>query len=193
MTQETQERATVQARPHRMKGRRARRGTDLFSAMLYLGLFVLVIVMAIALYSSVMNGIRNTNTRMLILRTVTTVDNAFRNQANYASGSLVPVLKTSGNFSEKEVWRTGTTYFMMSPFDTPITVVGDGARNVTITTADLSDSACAALVESMIDPGRRVDGVSVNGTALVLPYDSQAVSTACDGAADDLYDVAIIF
>ena len=178
----------------RLRARRARRGTDLFSAVLYLVAFVVVIAGLIALYTSVMNGIRGNQLTLLHMRAVSTVENAYRSQASYESGDLLVILKVSGNFSDKEVWKVSDgVYAMRSPYNTAMTVTGSGTRTVTIGTAALPPAACTSLLEAMIDPGRRVSAVTVNGTALTMPATSTAVGAACDGATDDLYDVAVSF
>lgn len=176
-----------------VKGRRKRRGAGLFDSMLTMFIVVLALGGLIALYLNISAGMKNNNTRMLVMKTVATIENAYRSQSAYTNGSLLPVLETSGNFTDKEVWESGGTFYMRSPFDTEMTVAGNGARDFTITVADISKDACTALLEGMIERDRELDAVSVNTVAVTVPYDSVAVSTACRGNADDEYDVALTF
>lgn len=176
-----------------LKGRRKRRGAALFDSMLAMFIGVIFLGGLVVLYLNMSAGQKNTATRMLVMRTVATIENAYRSQSAYTNGSLLPVLETSGNFSDKEVWESGGTFFMRSPFDTEMTVTGNGARDFTITVADISKDACTALLEGMMERDRDMDALSVNTVAVTIPYDSVAVSTACRGNAADEYDVSITF
>jgi len=178
---------------HVRKGRRRRRGAGLFDSMLTMFIVILAIGGLVALYLNISAGMKNNETRMLVMRTIATIESAYRSQSSYTNGSLLPVLETSGNFEDSEVWESGGTFFMRSPFDTEMTVAGDGARDFTITVAELSKDACAALLEGMMERDRDMDGLTVNGVAVAIPYDSVAVSTACRGNAADEYDVALTF
>ena len=178
-------------RPRR--GRRSRRGTDLFSAILYLTIFVMVIAGPIAIYNSVMTGMRNVQLQTLMMRTASSVESSFRAFPTYDSGSLLGIIKSRGEFSDREIYEAGGTYHMRSPFGTDMSVEGDPPHNFIITVNNLKESPCEKLLEAMIDPGRTVHGVTVNTSTVTLPYSNAGISTACSGASDGLYDVGIKF
>lgn len=175
------------------KGRRSRRGMQMSEALLILGGIAIVLAIIIGLYSMVMTGWRNMQTTQLVMRTASVVETSYRSFATYDNGSLLPVIKNRGEFTDKEIYVSGSNTLMRSPFNTNMTVVGDGARNFTITVTDLQPGPCEKLLEAMVDPGRRVFGASVNGTAMTVPFNNTAIASACSGASDDFYDVAITF
>lgn len=179
--------------PHRNRprARKSRRGAALMELLLVIGVVAVFIIGALALYGRVMDGLRNQQLGTLISRMAARVDAAYANYGNYDSGDLLPVLFASGQFSTDEVNRTGNTFSAFSPYDTAITVVGDGARNFTITVNDLEDQACTSLLEKLLGETMQIDATTVNGTAVTLA--PQAVATACTAATNNQYDVAVTF
>jgi hypothetical protein len=177
----------------KMQGRRSRRGTDLFSAVLYLIIFVVVIAGVVAIYSSVMTGVRNVQLQTLVMRTAASVESSYSNFPTYDSGSLLAVIKSRGSFSDSEIYEASGGYKMRTPFNTEMSVTGNGSTNFTITVIDLKESACEKLLENMVDPGRTVKIMRVQSTTLDIPYTNAAISAACSGSSDNLYDVAVTF
>ncbi len=111
-----------------IQGRRSRRGTDLFSAVLYLIIFVVVIAGVVAIYSSIMTGVRNAQLQTQVMRTASSVEASYRAWPTYDNGSLLTAIRAGGAFSDSEIYDDAGTLRMLSPFGTEMTVVGDGSR-----------------------------------------------------------------
>lgn len=164
--------------------RRGRRGAGMLDSGLVLLLFVVVVAGLLMTFNSLMNSWRAASLQTQLTRAQAVIETAHGYSGIYANQSLLVFLSGEG-FSDRELQRVGQgNYIFTSPFDTDITITGNGARDFTITVADLPQNACEAAVMAFRDSGAGLDSASVGSTALAIPLSEAAVAAACDNATN---------
>ena len=164
--------------------RRGRRGAGMLDSGLVLLLFVVVVAGLLLTFNSLMNSWRAASLQTQLTRAKAVIETAHGYSGIYANQSLLVFLSGEG-FSDRELQRVSQgNYIFTSPFDTAITIVGNGARDFTITVAGLPQTGCEAAVMAFRDSGAGLDSASVGSTALALPLSEAAVAAACDNATN---------
>ena len=187
MTSQTSKLAlkTPHIRPAKKRlARRERRGAGMLDSGLVLLLFVVVVAGLLMTFNGLMNSWRAASLQTQLTRAQAVIETAHGYSGIYANQSLLVFLSGEG-FSDRELQRVSQgNYVFTSPFDTTITIAGNGARDFTITVADLPQNACEAAVMAFRDSGAGLDSASVGSTALALPLSEAAVAAACDNATN---------
>ena len=164
--------------------RRGRRGAGMLDSGLVLLLFVVVVAGLLMTFNSLMNSWRAASLQTQLIRAQAVIETAHGYSGIYANQSLLVFLSGEG-FSDRELQRVSQgNYIFTSPFDTAITIVGNGARDFTITVAGLPQTGCEAAVMAFRDSGAGLDSASVGSTALAIPLSEAAVAAACDNATN---------
>jgi len=164
--------------------RRGRRGAGMLDSGLVLLLFVVVVAGLLMTFNSLMNSWRAASLQTQLTRAKAVIETAHGYSGIYANQSLLVFLSGEG-FSDRELQRVSQgNYIFTSPFDTAITIVGNGARDFTITVAGLPQTGCEAAVMAFRDSGAGLDSASVGSTALAIPLSEAAVAAACDNATN---------
>ena len=164
--------------------RRGRRGAGMLDSGLVLLLFVVVVAGLLMTFNSLMNSWRAASLQTQLTRAQAVIETAHGYSGIYANQSLLVFLSGEG-FSDRELQRVSQgNYIFTSPFDTAITIVGNGARDFTITVAGLPQTGCEAAVMAFRDSGAGLDSASVGSTALAIPLSEAAVAAACDNATN---------
>lgn len=164
--------------------RRGRRGAGMLDSGLVLLLFVVVVAGLLLTFNSLMNSWRAASLQTQLTRAKAVIETAHGYSGIYANQSLLVFLSGEG-FSDRELQRVSQgNYIFTSPFDTAITIVGNGARDFTITVAGLPQTGCEAAVMAFRDSGAGLDSASVGSTALAIPLSEAAVAAACDNATN---------
>jgi len=176
---------TPQTMPAKTRfARRGRRGAGMLDSGLVLLLFVVVVAGLLMTFNSLMNSWRAASLQTQLTRAQAVIETAHGYSGIYANQSLLVFLSGEG-FSDRELQRVSQgNYVFTSPFDTAITIAGNGARDFTITVADLPQNACEAAVMAFRDSGAGLDSASVGSTALTIPLSEAAVAAACDNATN---------
>ena len=171
-------------KPDRVRSpRRSRLGLTMFDAALWMLVSIGVLAGIVLLYNSVTDTLRTTALRTQLTRAVAIIERDHNRSGVYATGSLLVFLNNEG-FSGKELIKdSGGAYVFTSPFDTPIDIVGDGARDFTVTLTDIPASGCEVAVAVFADRGAGLDSLEIGGTD-VAATDEKAVSEACDNAVN---------
>ena len=162
------------------------------SYIFYLAIFAIVIAGLIGVYLTVTNNIKTSNLIRQVYQITATVDRAYQFQATYENGSMIQTVVVGGDMRDNATGTPGN-YQLWSPFETEITVVGNGARDYTLTINDLVDGTCTTMLNTFGAGRNDVEAITVNGTALTVPVTPATVSANCDGNADNQYDVALTF
>ena len=167
------------------KPRNARRGVN---ELLGYGLYMLLAIGAIGVAFSVFQSLRDQNKASelstMLLRAQSVIENAHSYSGIYANQSLLSFLSDQG-FTDRQLQRISAgNYLFTSPYDTAITVTGNGGRDFTISIADLPKAGCKAALMVFRDSGAGLDSASVRSTNLTLPLNGPAVDTACDSASN---------
>lgn len=169
---------------HKRFARRARRGAGMLDSGLVLLLFVVVVAGLLMTFNGLMNSWRAASLQTQLTRAQSIIETAHGYSGIYGNQSLLVFLSGEG-FSDQELQRVSQgNYIFTSPFDTGITIVGNGARDFTITVADLPQNGCEAAVMAFRDSGSGLDSVRVGSTALSLPVTEAAVAAACDNSTN---------
>jgi|GEM_PF-382586 len=176
---------TPQTMPAKTRfARRGRRGAGMLDSGLVLLLFVVVVAGLLLTFNSLMNSWRAASLQTQLTRAKAVIETAHGYSGIYANQSLLVFLSGEG-FSDRELQRVSQgNYIFTSPFDTAITIVGNGARDFTITVAGLPQTGCEAAVMAFRDSGAGLDSASVGSTALAIPLSEAAVAAACDNATN---------
>ena len=176
---------TPQTMPAKTRfARRGRRGAGMLDSGLVLLLFVVVVAGLLMTFNSLMNSWRAASLQTQLIRAQAVIETAHGYSGIYANQSLLVFLSGEG-FSDRELQRVSQgNYIFTSPFDTAITIVGNGARDFTITVAGLPQTGCEAAVMAFRDSGAGLDSASVGSTALAIPLSEAAVAAACDNATN---------
>jgi len=176
---------TPQTMPAKTRfARRGRRGAGMLDSGLVLLLFVVVVAGLLLTFNSLMNSWRAASLQTQLIRAQAVIETAHGYSGIYANQSLLVFLSGEG-FSDRELQRVSQgNYIFTSPFDTAITIVGNGARDFTITVAGLPQTGCEAAVMAFRDSGAGLDSASVGSTALAIPLSEAAVAAACDNATN---------
>jgi len=176
---------TPQTMPSKTRfARRGRRGAGMLDSGLVLLLFVVVVAGLLLTFNSLMNSWRAASLQTQLTRAKAVIETAHGYSGIYANQSLLVFLSGEG-FSDRELQRVSQgNYIFTSPFDTAITIVGNGARDFTITVAGLPQTGCEAAVMAFRDSGAGLDSASVGSTALAIPLSEAAVAAACDNATN---------
>jgi Flp pilus assembly pilin Flp len=171
--------------------RRARRG--LIGVLITIAIVIAALVYIFGYARSAWTSTDSTALLTQIRQVQDTVDSAWRFRGNYTNGSMTETVIVRGGFSGKAVSGVSPNRTIITPYDTTITVAGNGARDYTITIADIPSEACFLSIEPYLNSSEAIDGISVDGTAVTLPLTETAVDTACVGQADNQYTVALTF
>lgn len=164
--------------------RRGRRGAGMLDSGLVLLLFVVVVAGLLMTFNSLMNSWRAASLQTQLTRAQAIIETAHGYSGIYADQSLLVFLSGEG-FSDRELQRVSQgNYVFTSPFDTAITIDGNGARDFTITVANLPQNGCEAAVMAFRDSGSGLESASVGSTALTTPLSEAAVAAACDNATN---------
>ena len=176
---------TPQTMPAKTRfARRGRRGAGMLDSGLVLLLFVVVVAGLLLTFNSLMNSWRAASLQTQLTRAKAVIETAHGYSGIYANQSLLVFLSGEG-FSDRELQRVSQgNYIFTSPFDTAITIVGNGARDFTITVAGLPQTGCEAAVMAFRDSGAGLDSASVGSTALAIHLSEAAVAAACDNATN---------
>ena len=167
--------------------RRRRRGlSPLTEGLLYLLAAVVVIAALLGLYFGIKGSLNKTALQSQLTRAVATIDRAHSYSGTFANASLLIHLQGEG-FSGKELAKNSSGAFVFtSPYDTDIAIVGDGARNFTVTASDLSSAACRTAALSFQDSTSGLDSLTIETASITLPMSESAVATACDNTTNDV-------
>ena len=176
---------TPQTMPAKTRfARRGRRGAGMLDSGLVLLLFVVVVAGLLLTFNSLMNSWRAASLQTQLTRAKAVIETAHGYSGIYANQSLLVFLSGEG-FSDRELQRVSQgNYIFTSPFDTAITIVGNGARDFTITVAGLPQTGCEAAVMAFRDSGAGLDSASVGSTALAIPLSEAEVAAACDNTTN---------
>lgn len=184
MTDTTMNFDMIPARKGLKRSRRARRGLTLLESTLVLGLILILVAAAYYAYSVVRTNQRNAALSGQVMRVVNTVETLYSSSASVDNGDLLPVLRTSGSFSDNEIFLDDGDTVMLNQWDTEIDVVGEGGRDFTITVNDVSASTCRSVSGAFIEGVRAPDAVTINGNATALTVAN--INTACNVAENDV-------
>ncbi|WP_170566205.1 hypothetical protein [Ruegeria atlantica] len=172
--------------------RRARRGSELFSGLLWFGIVVLAIAAIVTLYIGGTNTLKRTNLTRQLTQAVAIIERAHIQSGIYQNRSLLVFLSDEG-FSERELTKESSgAYTFTSPFDTAITIRGNGGRDFVVTIENLPPAACRAAVLAFQDPGSGLESVTVGGTHVGPPISEVFVANRCNTVSGD-YTVALTF
>lgn len=164
--------------------RRGRRGATVFTFAMWFVLSLIVTIGIITAFQSTRDSMRASDLRSQLTRAAAIVEEVHSYSGVFAAESLLHVLSGRG-FSGKELARVSAgSYVMTSPYDTAITIVGDGARDFTITVADLPQQGCVAALSAFQDSGAGLDSASVGSTTLTVPLTTAALTAACDNTTN---------
>lgn len=170
----------------RLRSRRARRGATTLDYLIWFSLAVVVIIGTLTAFQAARDGLRASNLRTQLVRAQSVIENAHSYSGIYAADSLLVFLAEEG-FSDRQLARaTDGSFTFTSPYDTAITITGDGARDFTIAVAGLPAKGCAAALLGFQDSGAGLDSATVGSTALTVPLTEQAVQTACNNTSNDV-------
>jgi hypothetical protein len=163
--------------------RRSRRGS-VQQFGLWLVLAIIVIAAAFQVFGGLRHDVKANALRSMLIKAQTTIESRHGYSGIYANQSLLVFLKDTG-FSDKELQRVSAgNYVFTSPFDTAITITGNGARDFTMSVADLPTAGCVAALEAFQDNGSGLDSASVGSTNMALPMTEVAIATACDNTTN---------
>lgn len=166
--------------------RRSRAGSFMTDAMFALMLIIPIVIGAVTLYNGQRDAQRSTELQIQLVRAVSVIERFHSYSGVYANQSLVGFLDGEG-FSDQQLSRdNNNAWIFTSPFDTDITIVGDGERDFTVTVHDLSASACKSVALSFRDSGAGLDSLTIESTTISLPMAESAVDTACDNTTNDV-------
>lgn len=177
-------RAASQA-PRRLP-RRHRRGigAELIGYGLYMLLAVIAIAAAFVAYQAIRTSQKESELRVMLTRAQTIIEQGHSYSGIYANQSLLSFLSDQG-FTDRQLQRISAgNYIFTSPYDTAITITGNGARDFTISIADIPKGGCKAALLAFQDSGAGLDSATVGSTAISLPMAEAAVDTACDGSSN---------
>ncbi|WP_170565572.1 type 4 pilus major pilin [Ruegeria atlantica] len=162
---------------------RSRAGfVNLFDQALTFLVVIALIIAGLALFLGNRETQRSNALVAMVVRAVTTIEEVHGFSGEYADESLLGFLEGRG-FSDRELTKNSSgTYELTSPFDTGITIQGNGGRDFTVTVADLPQAPCTDLSLAFQDSGAGLDRLTIGGTAITLPMTESAVNTACDNA-----------
>lgn len=164
--------------------RRTRRGMSLLDSSMAILLGIVFIVGLIWGFQAVLNSYKTTNLRIQLVRAQTIIDQAHDYSGVYANQSLLVFLSDEG-FPDKQLTRVAQgSYTFTSPFDTAITIQGNGARDFTMTIANLPQTGCQAAVNAFADSSSGLEGAVVGSTTLTLPVTAAALAAACDNTTN---------
>jgi hypothetical protein len=173
-------------RPRNVRARRLRRGASTLDFGLWFLLAIVVISALFVLFDNTRNSMRATTLKSQLVRAQAIVEDAYSYSGVFPASSLLVALSGKG-FSGKELTRVSAgSYTFTSPFDTAITITGDGARDFTIAIAGLPQTGCEAALRAFQDSGAGLDSGSVGATALTIPLTEAAILTACDNTTNDV-------
>lgn len=172
---------------------RRRRGVSPLQIVLGLLMSVGIIIGIVQMYNRGTNMLKNMQLGSQITRINNTVDLVWKFRGDYPNGSMTETVVSRGEFSGQAVRGIGAFGVIVSPYNTDMTIIGNGARDYTISLTDLPANACATLLERYIGETREIGGASVEGTALTIPVTGAQVDARCTGQADNKYTVAVTY
>ncbi|EEE35266.1 hypothetical protein RKLH11_3942 [Rhodobacteraceae bacterium KLH11] len=137
-----------------------------------------------------MNMLRSNQLHSQLTRAVAIVERYHSYTGVYANESLLGFLDGEG-FTNQELVRDATGNFIFtSPYDTDITIRGNGARDFTVTVNDLPGPACKKAALAFQGSGSGLDSLVIEAATVTLPMTESAVNAACN---NDTNDVSLIF
>lgn len=182
----TQRPNSVQILPEtRLKApKRARKGATPLGFAIWFILALVVTVGLLTAFQASRDGMRAISLRTQLTQAQAIVERGHAHSGIFASGSLLVFLADAG-FTDQELQRVAAgSYIFTSPYDTAITIVGNGARDFTIAVAGLPQKGCAAALEAFQESGAGLDSAAVGTTAMTLPMTPAAIQTACDNTTN---------
>lgn len=172
---------------------RRRRGISPLQIILGLLMSLGIFIAIIQGYNRGNNMIKNMQLGAQLVRINNTIDEVWKFRGDFPLGSITETVITRGEFSGQNVSGTAPNRVLVSPYDTTVIVNGRGGRDYEIRIDDLSDNACATLLERFIGATREIDGASVEFTALTIPLTGTEIDARCAGQADNKYTVHILY
>jgi hypothetical protein len=164
--------------------RRHRKGATPLGFAIWFILALVVTVGLLTAFQASRDGLRAVALRTQLTQAQAIVERGHAHSGIFAAGSLLVFLADAG-FTDQQLQRVSAgNYNFTSPYDTAITIVGDGARDFTIAVAGLPQKGCAAALSAFQESGAGLDSASVGSTALTLPMTSGAIQAACDNTAN---------
>ena len=172
-------------KPRLKAPRRHRKGAGtLIDFALWFILAIAIIIGLLTAFQGLRDGMRAISLRTQLVKAQAIVERGHSHTGIFATGSLLVFLADSG-FSDQELQRVKAgSYIFTSPFDTAITITGNGARDFTISVADLPQKGCAAALQAFQESGAGLDAAAVGKTALTLPLAPGAIQSACDNTTN---------
>lgn len=168
----------------RRLGRRARRGATPLGFAIWFILSLVVVIGILQAFQAARDGMRASDLRSQLVRAAAIVERAHSNSGIFAASSLLVVLREEG-FTDRQLAPDGSGgYTFTSPYDTDIAIVGNGARDFTITVAGLPLKGCSAALLGFQESGAGLDSATVGSTTITLPMTEAAVFSACDNATN---------
>ena len=177
--------SAIKAFPRRIP-RRHRRGigAELIGYGLYMLLAVIAIAAAFVAYQAIRTAQKENELRVMLTRAQTIIEHGHSYTGIYANQSLLSFLADQG-FTDRQLQRISAgNYVFTSPYDTAITIVGNGARDFLITVQNLPKGGCKAALLAFQDSGSGLDSARVGSTAIILPMSVAAVDAACDATSN---------
>ena len=161
--------------------RRHRKGAGtLLDFALWFILALAIVVGLLTAFQAARDGMRAISLRTQLVKAQSIIESAHQHSGIYAAGSLLVFLNDVG-FSDQQLQRISAgVYTFTTPYDTAITIGGNGARDFTITVNGVPQKGCSAALMAFRESGAGLDSATVNGSALTLPLAAGAVQIACD-------------
>ncbi len=155
-------------------------------AMFALMLIIPIVIGAVLLYNGQRDAQRSNELQIQLVRAVAVIERFHSYSGVYANESLVGFLDGEG-FSDQQLARgNNNAWIFTSPFDTDISIVGNGERDFTVTVNDLPASACKSVALAFRDSGAGLDSLTIETTNIALPMTESAVDAACDNTTNDV-------
>ena len=168
----------------KLKGRRKRRGLTVVETSLVMGIVLALLIVLYFGFQALRESQRNAALSSQVMRIVNQVETLYASSAAVDNGDLLPVLMTTGQFSEREIFLDNGDPVMVNSWDTEMDVAGAGGRDFTVTVNDVEPSACQAVAVAFIEGVREPDAVTINGAATALSVAN--INGACDQAQNDV-------
>jgi hypothetical protein len=171
-------------KPRLFTPRRHRKGATPLGFAIWFILALAVTIGILTAFQAARDGMRASALRTQLVKAQAIIERGHGHSGIFAAGSLLVFLADSG-FTDQELQRVSAgNYVFTSPYDTPITINGNGARDFTIVVGGLPQKGCSAALTAFIDSGSGLDSAAVGPTALTLPMTVGAIEAACDNTTN---------
>lgn len=171
-------------KPRLLTPRRHRKGASPLGFALWFILALAVTIGLLTAFQAARDGMRASALRTQLVKAQAIVERGHGHSGIFAAGSLLVFLADNG-FTDQELQRVSAgSYIFTSPYDTAITITGNGARDFTIAVAGLPQKGCSAALTAFIESGAGLDSAAVGTTAMTLPMTVGAIETACDNTTN---------